>query len=323
MCSKNEGIPEVYDIIGRPEFEIVGEVLSKLDFTPDWINKNDTREKSSEDDYVISDIRIRGGCELEIIEHYFRANAVKVSSEFVSIRGLHVIASHNTAMLANALRGFDETQVQSLSALGYEPTELQTKFFTEAKTGSLHIYSPSGDSSIPLYRHKQSGMKIALNFVDFGIPYGKSPSEIDEFVYSKISTEAEKAAFYRALDELEARYELVTEGWETVLNDDYKLILNSVPQTSLLVVLLPSNVYQTDGKIETHSLLTHNNSMFKSCVGAESNIFFVETSELLDVKTQIPELLHYTRSGYRKIYQHVSEVYRKWLRSSGLASAAR
>ena len=294
----------VYDMLGRPKFEIVGEVLSQLDFTPDWINKTADRDSNGAETSALPDVRIRGGCELEILEHFFRAEAKSTKSEVVGPRGRYVAMRNHSSLLAHALRGLSPEQSTSFRQLGFGPEDLRSAFFENCPAGSLLVFSPTADAFYPVYQHRTNGLRTPVNILHLGDPEGKGAEVVEYYFDSQNLDENERRAFAGMKTTLAADFIRAVADWDRVLVDDYRTILQNSPKDSLLVVLLPNSVMINNGNVEENQIQTQLNDLFRNCVAPTANIVFIEMRELVDPATEIVDtFIHYRRSVYFRLFK--------------------
>jgi FkbH-like protein len=136
----------VYELLGQPELEIVGEVLSDLNETVDWINiATAENEATGAGTRQFGEVRIRGGCELEVIEHFFRAHAQSILSEVVTMHGRLYMPRQNSTILAQALQGLTAQETDLIGRLGMDGSFYDTRLFEPCADGTVIIYSPTGD----------------------------------------------------------------------------------------------------------------------------------------------------------------------------------
>jgi FkbH-like protein len=304
----------VYDVLGRPKFEIVGEVLSKLDFAPDWINNIGDRDSRNEAAKPLPDVRIRGGCELEILEHFFRAEAKSTTSEVISMQRRHIVMRNHSSLLAQSTRPLSDEQIEVIQDVGLELGDMRSNFFGDCAPGSLLVFSPTADAFCPIYQHHTHALRLPVNLVNFGDPGDKSSQDIESYFSGQNFTEAERGAFHHMNSKLTSEFTRIVDDREAVLADDYRAILRHAPLDSLLVVILPNYVMIRDGnRVENHLQLQINN-LFKACMEPQANIVFIDMSEMVNPETEVMRYyVHYHRNVYFRLYQRIRVEYQEWI----------
>jgi FkbH-like protein len=156
----------LYERLGRPPISAVGEAL--IDLTQprrvDWV-----RLVASDGSTIavaersIPEVRLRGGCDLDAVAHYFRLVAKNVNTETNRTRAPLFVRMDTTAQLVPALDGITPTFREAASRLGFAADDFDSQFLAPAIPGTVLVYSPWGDISQALYRHKSGGFRIPVN----------------------------------------------------------------------------------------------------------------------------------------------------------------
>lgn len=153
----------VFRHLRRPSFEAVGETSTNVwsDHLIDWINVND-EEGPSAPSAAPTEVRLRGGCDLDAIIHYFGPSARTVVETNYSAN--HTFWRRDTATsLEVSLDGPSATLLRHLADLGAEPGFTETGLFDPCAPGSLVVFSPWGDARTELFRHRAGGELIGFS----------------------------------------------------------------------------------------------------------------------------------------------------------------
>ncbi|MHB8285117.1 MAG: HAD-IIIC family phosphatase, partial [Caulobacteraceae bacterium] len=131
----------VYDKLGRPSLDIVGEVLSDPN-TPchvDWIN----RETGADGPMAVlpQAVTARGGCELGAVVHYFRTTSHDAVGEYPFIRNGNNVRLDHTVILHQALQGLTPEQKGVAAEFSFEAEDFQTRIFDSFPDGHAVILS--------------------------------------------------------------------------------------------------------------------------------------------------------------------------------------
>jgi hypothetical protein len=159
----------VYDALSRPRIKIVGEVLTDLNSqeSVNWINAS---VESSSGDIApvprsIPEVRIRGGCELDPLVHYFRLYSSNVTSETNFVREHLFVRKNATVQLPCAEFGRSE-HVDSAKALGFRPEDFKTQVFEGSSQPTCIIAASWADVWLNHYVNNRFGFKIACNLIE-------------------------------------------------------------------------------------------------------------------------------------------------------------
>jgi FkbH-like protein len=292
----------VYELLGRPHLEIVGEVLSDFSRKADWISAaSDLSPSKIHGEQLFGDVVIRGGCELEVLEHFFRAHGRSVTSEVFTAHNGHNIPRQSSFMLSQAVKGLTKEHSGLIAKLGMEDWFYDTSLFESRADGSLIVYSPTGDAMLPIQRHKQTGFCTAIWINGAILPSNPDRTEVDRARYDKITT---------CLDQ-----EFETLPYEDVekFAPVYKTILDNVPKNCLFLVVLPNARLNGNGVEHPHVVQAALNEVFFSAGRDCPNVDFIEISSLINTIDEVTELhTHFDRAVYRRLFEEICRRYARW-----------
>lgn len=294
----------VYDLIGRPEIKIVGDVASSLDGRVDWINTGDGAVADGVTaPHRFREIRLRGGCELEVLTYYFRSRAENCLAELVTPLGSFNRATHSSAVLARGLLGLSDEHRRALKNLKMDPAYFETQLFTSCKDGTVLVYSPSTDTELAVYRHKKSGLEMPI-FTRYSLNEdnpNRTRKEIEEF--DRIRNIAKM--HYQRLPQDDFGCYL---SW-------YRTIVEHAPKNALLIIVLPNYLQNKNGVPELLTRQATLNELFKMVGKDLPNIRFVETTSLLEAIDDVKESfhLHFRRAVYHRLYETIERLHDEWL----------
>jgi hypothetical protein len=121
----------LYERLGRPQVEIVGDVLTDLweGRVIDWINFAEFNQDDAAQHAGaarIGEVRIRGGCELDAVAHYLRLHTDSMVSETNRPRGAFFIRYDSSALLLSSLIAPPASMQRELQDIGYASEDLAT-----------------------------------------------------------------------------------------------------------------------------------------------------------------------------------------------------
>lgn len=294
----------VYDLLGRPDIEIVGDVAARLDGHVDWINvANHPGTGSEVARHRFRDIRLRGGCELEVLAYYFKSRAETCLAELVTPIGSFNRATHSSAVLARGILGLSDEHMRALKILKMDPGYFETQLFAPCKDGTVLVYSPSTDAELVVFRHKKSGLEMPI-FTRYSLN--------DD---NKNRTRKEAEEFDRITNIAKLHYLKISQEDLPCYLSWYRTIIDHAPENALLIIVLPNYLENRNGAPE---LLTHQatfNELFKAAGKDRPNIRFIETTSLLDSIEDVKETfhLHFHRKIYHRLYETIERLYDEWM----------
>lgn len=297
----------VYDLIGRPDIEIVGDVASSLDRYVDWINTGDSGLSTGETAlHRFKEIRLRGGCELEVLAYYFRSRAETCLAELVTPLGSFNRATHSSAVLARGLLGLSDEHRRALKNLKMDPAYFETQLFTSCKDGTVLVYSPSTDTELAVYHHKKSGLEMPI-FTRYSLNednQNRTKKEIEEF--DRIRNIAKMHYTRLSQDDFSCYL-----SW-------YRTIVDYAPKNALLIIVLPNYLRNKNGAPELLTRQATLNELFKTVGRDQSNIRFIETTSLLETIDDVKESfhLHFRRAVYHRLYETIERLHDEWIEAT-------
>lgn len=301
----------VYDLLGRPDITVVGEPLSELPGAVDWITAGPGPQAAAAADKSFGEVRIRGGCELEVIEHFFRARARAVVGEFIAMREHLYIPRHASLILGQIAAGLDEATAGLIRDLGMDRDFYETRLFDACDDETLIIYSPSGDASRLPYRHKATGFECHHWFREPMLPGHPGRTAAQAAEYERVTALLERDYTPVACDDPERYFAL------------YSRILASIPANALFVVILPNKTINLDGVALDHAPQVTLNAVFRAAAKPYPNVAFVELSALVGSVDDVESgsYLHFSRAVYFRLFEEIGARYRDWLASRRSGSA--
>ncbi len=289
----------VYELLGRPQLEIVGDVLSDLSWPVDWINaKTDIVVGEEGDNHRFGAVRIRGGCELEVLEHFFRAQSQFTHTEFIAGKGGLYFPAQNSAILSRAGHGLSSTEQRIISGIGMDASFYETALFDPCEPNTLILYSPTGDAMHPMRRHRATGFEAPVWFREPLLP--EHPHR----------TDADRALFDSIQERLADDFETLSFDDITMYPDCYHKILSRIPHEAFLIVLLPNRFHNHDGIAVEHIKQTALNQAFRAAAVGHENVAFIEMTDMIANVSEISEqYLHFNRAVYRRVFERICTLH--------------
>ena len=269
----------LYEVLGRPKLKVIGEVVSDLDQVVDWI---------------------RPACELEVLEHLFKAEAAVVRTEVITPHGGLYLPAHHSALLARAL-DCEPIDPALLARLGMDASFYRAETFSPCRDGTLIVYSPTGDALVDVHKHHASEFDVPVWMREWLFPNSPYRTPESEELYNGI-TDVLSSEFARlALDDLEAH------------EQRYRTIVERTPANALLVVILPNTIIDGADESVRHPVQTGLNRVFRAAGRNCPNVRFIEMTELVASSNGIADFyLHFNRAAYWKLFQAITRIYTEW-----------
>ncbi|MGO9991011.1 MAG: HAD-IIIC family phosphatase [Steroidobacteraceae bacterium] len=314
----------LYDRLGRPEIEVVGDVLTDLakHSAIDWITFVDfglgeaLRNTSSDH---IGEVRIRGGCELDAVAHYLRLHTDRLLSETNHRRGAFFIRCDCTALLLNSVAPPSPPIQQELQDIGYISQDFITGFFAPASPGTVLVCSAWADVYGGLYRHRESGVRLPVDIPGlWGDFTTLAPEAIAAAAEDQRLDASERGRVLRAVAVLRERYEYVGKPTPADIVLAVKTLCGLIPDGAVLLLILPFEKCRYDNKIQTKEDAIAYNQLIRNVVGRMKNVKLVDINVAIHSDDELQgEFDHFDRIVYFRVF----EMIMKSLRTNSTAAS--
>jgi FkbH-like protein len=306
----------VYQTLRKPCLSIIGEVLSDVkDATPvDWINKSDGKEDSVYCRKLdFSEIRLRGGCEIAALTHYFAVAGTVTCAETNTVtQSVFVLKCDLSTHLVHALRG-DPSVHAALVALGNTPESLETKFFAPTSGRTLLILNLWGELHIPRYRHKADGFYVHVTVEGFmGWSEHRVGGELTAWSEAELNSKADdlelkpevRKKLFKVVDELRENYLFCGVMKEDDIEENLNEIANQIPGGALLTLLLPTRL-RLDRTISQRNV--NYAKWCLECLGDRQNIRLIRIDDSITDPSELNQKIgdHFDRIVYYRLAESI------------------
>lgn len=303
----------VYNRLNRPAIKIVGEVLNGLDQPVDWItlaSPNDTRQAAAAPAAPMGEIRLRGGCDLEILGDYLGLDGGRVAAEVVHWKNDQVVRLDHSSLLVLALAGADGPTQAAIEALGLPAAAYSSDFLRPAADNDVLILSNLGDAIACVYRHKSLSFHLPLDIAGIGHRDVTSLGQQQcEALFSELNLPAERRArLHEIVALVKQNYEFVGRLGEAAVKDNLRAIFARVPAAAKFFVLLPSDKSFKDGAPVFHQDRTRLREWIIEAAAPFSSVTLIDSNEFINHPDDVPGSPgHYGRAVYLKICNRVRQ----------------
>ena len=302
----------VYARLGRPRLDVVGDVVSTLEGAPDWINLPEAEVPEEAGARPAPErVRLRGGCELEVLRHFFSFATRDVASAFVFPRdGQTIWASHAATLFAQPAARTAEGSA-ALAAIGFRPDDLASRFLDPVVGPTCLVLSNSADAHVPLYRHRSLDLVAPVKLFGLDVAAPADDAAIARFC------EANRLAGERA-EAFGGWIRTLQRDWAPVPFDEvglpalYERLARAVPADSLLVVILPITYANApDGGTVEFPDQERANAWMRDVAARHDNVAVVDTADCLRSRTELRKMshLHFARDVYHRLYERIVAIH--------------
>lgn len=243
----------VYNVLGRPQLEVIGEVISDLssEEIPKWINQDKCDNKTSK--MEIRNLQehmvlVKGPCDLFQIYPYI-ANTELFDTEFTYVTndGLTIESTGHTTHIVEAHRLSKSQKEQVINEVPFTDIGMYNDniFKNQYKVVFISVLQ---DANLGVYRRRNTGEKIA--FLEYIHPITEK-----KWWSGYINKEYNCAGFNftrEILEDFTEKYEFVGRNTPEQIVANLRYIREQLPKNCLLVVMLGGELYYEKNTFEAY-----------------------------------------------------------------------
>jgi FkbH-like protein len=299
----------LYDRLDRPQITVRGEVLTDLSQPRDidWITLVENEQADcTQSPPTIPEVRLRGGCDLDALAHYFRLTAGTIHAEMNRVREHLFVRMDSSLQILPSLFDPPPDFHSAMKMFGYKEEDFASDFLAPTAPGSILIYSPWADVYVSLYSHKTKGFVIPVNI---GI-YSDLTQISDEALAGALeeldATDAQKEQIRKIVTVLRADY-----TWEPCLSaaaatEILRTMFNRIPQGARLFVVLPYELMKLDDTLVPRPSAIEYNAAIRILACGYRNVSLLPMNELVNGKEELQQAFDlFDRIIYFRMYQWI------------------
>lgn len=302
----------VYNRIGRPPLKIIGEVLSSLDERPDWIRlaaPEDMRGPAAPAK-LHGELRLRGGCDLEILADYLRLEMSQVKTELVHMRDVLIARPDHSSTLVFSLSRPDLKQQLAVASLGLAPEDFRSKFLAPCKPGDVLIYSNLGDVVTRIYRHKTLGFTLPialLGLVDRNL-FTIEDHEIEQHCVLHNIHGDRRDRLRRIIDLVRSDYEFADMLGPAMMRQNLHIIFKAIPENALFLMMVPTDRAIKDGESKVFPARTMLREAILETAPQYPAVRLLDAQGFIHSETDSQTVGHYNRTVYLRMWEKIREM---------------
>ncbi|MBQ7921762.1 MAG: HAD-IIIC family phosphatase [Clostridia bacterium] len=304
----------VYNILGRPELTINGEVISDLSNSelPEWINNDntaETAEKMKIHDLKQHQVLIKGPCDLFQIYPYI-ADTELFDTEFTyaSDNGLTIESTGHTTHIVESLRLTPEQKQRVLDEVPFTDKGMYSDNIYKLPYKVVFI-SILTDANLGVYRRKDTGERLAIMeyihpLTDSanwnGIISGEYPHSGFTFTEEILRNFAEK-------------YEFLGRNIPEQILENLQYVRKHLSKDCLLVIMLGGELYYEKNTFEAymdrHLVHREINALLRSWAETQDNVKLLDVNKYLtDQSSFYDHFNHYIKPVYYALAGEMVEI---------------
>ena len=304
----------VYNLLGRPELTVAGEVISDLSSgaLPGWINQNiaeTAAQKMQTNQLSAHTVLVKGPCDLFQIYPYI-ANTDLFDTEFTHTTdaGLTVESTGHTTHIVEALRLSQEQQQRVLEEVPFSHVDMYCDniFKYGYKVVFISILT---DANLGVYRRKETGERLAI--MEYLHPL------TDPACWEKIISGEYPHAGFRftreILRDFAEKYEFVGRNTPEQTVENLAYIRENLPADCILAVMLGGELYYEKNTFEAYEdrHLVHKamNTAIRQWAAGQKNVRLMDVNRyLVDQSSFYDHFNHYIKPVYYALAEEMVQI---------------
>ena len=304
----------VYNQLGRPRLDIVGEVISDLSITqgPAWINQD--KETDSADKMQISNLRehmvlVKGPCDLfQVYPYIAQTEFFDTEFTYTSANGVPVESTGHTTHVVEAKRLSEEQKQRVISEVPFADKGIYNDniYKNHYKVVFLSILT---DANLGVYQRKETGERIA--FLEYLHPMTER-GNWDKL----ISGEYHNAGFhfdYDILQRFSEKYEFIGRNTPEQVVSNLEYIRENLPEDCVLTILLGGELYYEKNTFpayeDRHIVHQKMNDSVRNWAEGKANVRLIDVNKyLVDQSSFYDHFNHYIKPVYYAMAKEMVDI---------------
>lgn len=301
----------LYRRLGRPPIAISGEVLSDIyDDTAiiDWITEIPyDGVAAGTTPRLVSEVALRGGCELLAVSHYCRQLTPDTYGDFAFNRGDIQLRLEHSIMARYVIDPPSQEALASFYQLGFSPQDFESRMLRCAADDAIWIMSFWSDPEHRLYRHKRTGALIPF----YAFPAVDSWKDLTKIRSADVKPGFADHWIVPALAHCAEAYEPADTSDEALFKNNLGTIFSRMGSRQRAFIIgsnewMKSQTDNTKMPRPRHILV---NNWTKEVIAEYPHVTMLEAKSYLEGEADIDPIHpdHYARIVYHRIFKMICE----------------
>ena len=308
----------VYNYLGRPELETVGEVISdlSLDKLPEWINK-DIDERDA-DSFEITDtqkhtVLIKGPCDLfQIFPYIGKSDCIDTEFTYVLENGATVESTGHTTHISEAHRLSDTQKQRIIDELPFMDMGAYCDNIYKYPY-KVVVLSLLQDCNLGVYRRKQTGEKFA--FIEYTSDM-TNPDNYDRLISKRCNVGGFNFS-EKFLKDFTEKYEFLGRNTPEMILENVKYIREHMKPDCVLALMLGTETYYDMGDnpayIDRHIVHKQMNDMIREWAKTQSLVELVDVNKYITgPESYYDHINHFIKPVYYSMAKDIVEIINKY-----------
>lgn len=310
----------LYQRLGCPSVTVVGEVLTDLAIWReiDWITPVTKDDGVAQPETVsIPEIRLRGGCDLDALAHYFRLVSQTVGTETNRHRSPLFVQMDSSLQLLPSFSEMPPEFLAAMEQLGYSPEDFVSEFLAPAPIESVLVYSAWADVYVSIYRHKTHGFAIPVSVDIYSDLTAITDEDLAEALAGLQADAARRDKISEIVAVLRAEYEHEPSLGASSAADIMRQMFERIPAGARLFVILPHEWVKWDGEMMPRTPAIEYNAAVREVARDYPAVTLMAMNDVVRGKEEMQEAYdHFDRIVYYRMYRRIIEEIERGRRSA-------
>ena len=304
----------IYNLLGRPQLEIVGEVISDLSSTeiPGWINQ--AKAENAADKMEISNLSahtvlVKGPCDLFQIYPYI-ANTELFDTEFTytTDSGLVIESTGHTTHVVEALRLTEAQKRLVVQEVPFADMGMYNDNIFKIPYRVVFL-SILADCNLGVYRRKETGERLA--FLEYIHPI-TDPANWPGLISGAYSN-ANFQFTEQILRDFSEKYEFVGRNTPEQIVANLDVIRRHLPDSCVLTIMLGGELYYEkntfEAYVDRHLVHKKVNDAIRTWADGRKNVRLIDVNKyLVDQSNFYDHFNHYTKPVYYALAKEMVDI---------------
>ncbi len=306
----------VYNHLGRPALDIVGEVISDLSDTrlPPWINQSKATEQTAR--MTVGDLRqhqvlIKGPCDLyQVFAFIDQTELMDTEFTYTTDRGFVIESTGHTTHIVEALRLSEKQKERVIAEVPFADLGMYSdRIFRNPYR--VVVVSILADANLGVYQRKDTGERLACLE---GLHPLTDPACWEKYISGEYYTAG--FPFTREiLRAFAAQYEFIGVNSPETIVENLKQIRQALPKDCMLAIMLGGELYYEKNRFEAYRdrHLVHRavNAAVRCWAEGREDVRLIDVNRyLVDQRSFYDHFNHYSKPVYYKLAQEIATLIR-------------
>ena len=312
----------VYNYLGRPEIEIVGEVISDLSSPkmPEWINQQ--IDNKSADNFQIVDsnkhtVLIKGPCDLyQVFPFIGKSDCIDTEFTYVMPNGATVESTGHTTHVCEAYRLTTSQKQKIVNELPFMDMGAYCDNIYKYPY-KVVVLSLLSDCNLGVYRRKQTGEKFA--FIEYTSDM-TNPKNYDKLINKKCNVSGFDFT-EEFLHKFSENYEFIGRNTPEIILENVKYIREHMQDDCVLALMLGTETnYDMGDNIaykDRHIVHKQMNDMIREWAKTQNLVELVDVNKYITgPESYYDHINHFIKPVYYNMAKDIVDVINKYTDSN-------